>query len=88
MERDMKTRSAWMYLGIFLVSVAVLTSEILLMRIVSLVFFIVVVYVVIGIAMVGFSAAGTLLALFPSSLTEGPEGRVASLALGLSRFPS
>lgn len=84
MERDMKTRSAWMYLGIFLVSVAVLTSEILLMRIVSLVFFIVVVYVVIGIAMVGFSAAGTLLALFPSSLTEGPEGRVASLALAFS----
>jgi len=81
MEKTPDSRTAWVYLGILLVSTAFLTSEILLMRIVSLVFFIVVVYVVIGIAMVGFSAAGAFLALFPSALAEGPESRVAPLTL-------
>jgi hypothetical protein len=80
MKEQAHGKPASIYLGLLLISIATLTSEILLMRIVSVVFFVVVVYAVIGIAMLGFSAAGTLLAVFPG-LLQRLEERLPALAL-------
>lgn len=72
------------HLGLFLLSVATLTSEILLMRILSLLFFIIFVYIVIGIVMLSFSAAGTFLSIAPSMLRDHGERRLAFLALAFT----
>jgi SAM-dependent methyltransferase len=80
MNDEVRGGKASVYLGLLLISIATLTSEILFMRIVSLVFFVVVVYAVIGIAMLGFSAAGTLLSVFPG-LLKRLEEKLPALAL-------
>ena len=84
MEDTAQKSSVAIYLGLFLLSVSALASEILLMRIVSVVFFIIVVYVVIGIAMIGFSAAGTFLSVYSSLVQNRGERALAGLALAFS----
>lgn len=83
MKEQANGSKASIYLGLLLISIATLTSEILFMRIVSLVFFVVVVYAVIGIAMLGFSASGTLLSVFPG-LLQRLEKKLPALALAFA----
>jgi spermidine synthase len=72
------------YLALFLISIAILASEILMMRIVSLIFLIFIVYAVIGITMLGFAAAGTFLAVVPAFLQKSQERRLAFLSFAFA----
>jgi hypothetical protein len=66
-----------MYLGIAICSVAVLMQEILLTRIFSFTIWYHLAYLTISTALLGFGAAGSVLAIFPR-LYQGHPGRFAS----------
>jgi hypothetical protein len=71
------------YAGILLASLGVLMSEILLTRIFSFTVWYHLAYLTISTALLGFGAAGTLLALRPALLERDP-ARVASRAAALA----
>jgi len=73
-------KSAHTYIGLLLISIAVLTSQILLIRVLSFIFLHFFAYMVIGLTLLGFSAAGTLLAVYPSLLQKDSDKRLAILA--------
>jgi len=86
MSESNGNKSIPLYLGLFLISVASLTSEILLIRITSLVFFFIIGYVVIGIALLGFGAAGCFLSVYPALLQGNSRRRLTILAAAFSVF--
>ena len=86
MTESNDNKSISLYVGLFLISLASLTSEILLIRIISLVFFFIIGYVVIGIALLGFGAAGSFLAVYPAFLQGNYRRRLTVLAAAFSVF--
>jgi len=71
-----------MYLGIGVCTVAVLMQEILLTRIFSLTIWYHLAYLTISTALLGFAAAGSLLARRPQWLANGAAGLAANSAAG------
>jgi hypothetical protein len=70
------------YLGIALCSVGVLMQEILLTRIFSFTIWYHLAYLTISTALLGFGAAGSLLAVFPEWIREHPERFAARCSAG------
>jgi spermidine synthase len=86
MTESNDNKSVSLYLALFLISMASLTSEILLIRITSLVFFFIIGYAVIGIALLGFGAAGSFLSVYPALLEGNYRRRLTILAAAFSVF--
>ena len=72
--------------SLFLLSAATLTFEINLTRLFSVAQFYHFAFMIVSIALLGFGASGTALAIFPALLRGDPARRLAqlSLAAGLS----
>lgn len=68
-DRPFRT-NLWIYLGLFLLSSAVLHIEMVQMRIFSLALWHHLAYLVVTFALLGFGASGTLIAVFPSVFTR------------------
>ena len=78
--REDDTRSVW--LSLFLLSAATLTFEINLTRLFSVVQFYHFAFMIVSIALLGFGASGTALAVFPALQTAQPIRRLSQLAFG------
>ncbi len=74
--------SGRLYLGIFLISVAVLLLQLVYTRMFSFAVWYHFAYATISVALLGFGASGAILAMFPGLVGRDLEGRVAQLATG------
>ncbi len=70
-----------LWLSLFLLSAATLTFEINLTRLFSVAQFYHFAFMIVSIALLGFGASGTALAIFPALLRGDPARRLAQLAL-------
>lgn len=73
-----------LYIGLFLISLATLLSELLFIRIISVIFFVVLVYFVIGLTLLGFGAAGAFLAAWPGLVKKEFHRRLTMIALAFT----
>ena len=71
-----------LWLSLFLLSAATLTFEINLTRLFSVAQFYHFAFMIVSIALLGFGASGTALAIFPALLCGDPARRLAQLSLG------
>jgi len=73
-----------LYFGLFLISLTTLLSELLFIRIISVIFFVVLVYFVIGLTLLGFGAAGAFLAVWPGLVEKNFDRRITWTALAFT----
>lgn len=77
---ETRTRSVW--LSLFLLSAATLTFEINLTRLFSVAQFYHFAFMIVSIALLGFGASGTALAIFPALQNSQPIQRLSQLTFG------
>ena len=71
-------------IGLFLISLATLLSELLFIRVISVIFFVVLVYFVIGLTLLGFGMAGAFLAIWPGLVEKDFDRKITRSALAFT----
>jgi hypothetical protein len=80
-EPDQSTQRSALYAGIFLMSMSVLLLQIALTRVFSFTLWYHFAYVTISVALLGYGASGTLVAIYPALATAPIERRLSRYAL-------